>query len=127
LGLGLGSPGIGDTSPTLGFDSRRRLGRVPARGWLEGERAVARVVVGEETEVDGLFMQLSVKQMNSAQGLFVGFSKGKRPLCKVASAGARTFLLSRAGLGQIWPNTIHSFPFLFCCQTWKFVENTRKK
>jgi hypothetical protein len=54
LGLGLGSPGIRDTSPTLGFDSHRRLGRVPARGWLAGERTVARVVVGEETEVDGL-------------------------------------------------------------------------
>jgi hypothetical protein len=101
LGLGLGSPGIRDTSPTLGFDSHRRLGRVPARGWPAGECAVARIVVGEETEVEGLFMQLSMKQMNSAQGLFAGFSKGQGPLRKVASAdvGARTFLLSRGWFG----------------------------
>jgi hypothetical protein len=46
-------------------------------------------------------MQLLVKQMNSVQGIFTGFSKGQGPLRKVASAGAHTFLLLRARLGQI--------------------------
>jgi hypothetical protein len=37
----------------LGFNSRRRLGRVPARGWPAGERVVARGLSGEGIEVQG--------------------------------------------------------------------------
>jgi hypothetical protein len=50
LGHGLGSPGIGDADPMLGFNSRRRLRRVPARRWPADEGAVARDLVGEEIE-----------------------------------------------------------------------------
>jgi hypothetical protein len=38
----------------LGLGSHHHLGRVPVRRWPAAERAVARVVVGEETEVGGL-------------------------------------------------------------------------
>jgi hypothetical protein len=60
--------------------------------------------------------------------LFTSYSNCQGPLRKVAraGAGARTFLLSLAVLGQIWPNTIHSFSFYFYLQIWKFVENNRK-
>jgi hypothetical protein len=47
LGHGLSSHGIGDASPTLGLDSRRRSWQVPARGWPAGQRA-ARGLSGEE-------------------------------------------------------------------------------
>jgi hypothetical protein len=67
---------------------------------------------------------MSARQMNSARGSlpFVQIVEG---LYAKSPARAR-FLHSRAGLGQIWPNTTHSFSFSFYCQTWKFVENTRK-
>jgi hypothetical protein len=47
---GLGSPGIGDTSPVLGLVSRRYSWLFPTRRWLKGECAVARDLSSEEIE-----------------------------------------------------------------------------
>jgi hypothetical protein len=60
-------------------------------------------------------VQQSERHVNSAYGFFTGYSNGQGSLRKVASvdADARVFPLFVAGLGQIWPNAIHSFPFLF--------------
>jgi hypothetical protein len=54
LGYGLGSSGFGDDDPMLGFNSRRCLRQIPARGWPADERAVARDLFGEEIETQGL-------------------------------------------------------------------------
>jgi hypothetical protein len=49
----------------------------------------------------GAFIQLSVKQMNSVQGLFTGYSNGQGPLRKTnhASADVGAFACSRADPG----------------------------
>jgi hypothetical protein len=47
---GLGSPRIGDASPTLGLVSHHCSWPVQARRWPAGERAVARDLTGEEIE-----------------------------------------------------------------------------
>jgi hypothetical protein len=68
-----------------------------------------------------------VRQINSVVGSLpvIQMARGlSAKLLERARVGA--FRRSLAGLGQIWPNTIHSFSFSFYCQTRKFVENNRK-
>ena len=54
LGHGLGSSGFGDDDPMLGFNSRRDLKQIPARGWSADERTVAKDLIREEIELHGL-------------------------------------------------------------------------
>jgi hypothetical protein len=54
LGHGLGLSRLGDDDPILSFEGRRRLKRIPARGWPADEHAVARDLFCEEIEIQGL-------------------------------------------------------------------------
>jgi hypothetical protein len=54
LGHELGSSGIGDDDPILGFGGPRSLKRIPTRGWPADERVVPRDLFGEEIEIQGL-------------------------------------------------------------------------
>jgi hypothetical protein len=71
---------------------------------VNGERAVARDVCGEEIEVQGYFCKVLATVLNSVLDSFGLFK----------TAGAYLQSRRRARLGCFRPNPVHSFfPFLF--------------
>jgi hypothetical protein len=69
-----------------------------------------------------------VTQTNSAQGsslvIRIAEGLGANPPC--GHARVEAFCLSRAGSGQIKPNTVDLFPFSFSTRLRKSIENSRK-
>jgi hypothetical protein len=64
------------------------------------------------------------ERVNSGCGFLTDYSRQRGPLCKSASAGAHAsaFLLSWVDLGQIQPNTVHTFSFSFSARAKEILE-----
>jgi hypothetical protein len=80
----------------------------------DGERVVAKVRFGEETEIGGLYANVR-ETVNSGSGFFTGYLKDRGPFRKVDStvAGAPAFCLNLGRLGWFWPSIIDGFSFSF--------------
>ena len=59
-----------------------------SHGVIDGERAVARGLFGEETKVGDLCVIVRERE-NSGYGFLTDYSSQRGSLCKTASAGAR--------------------------------------
>jgi hypothetical protein len=93
--------------PSLSFEES------PSEGMAGGRARRRQGLIWWRNRKPRVFAQMSVRQMNSVAGSLPVIQMA-RGLCAKPPAWARArFLCSWAGLGQIWPNTIHSFPFLF--------------
>jgi hypothetical protein len=91
-------------SPIASRSSHHRPWPVRAVSGVNGERAVARDVCGEEIEVQGYFCKVLATVLNSVLDSFGLFK----------TAGAYLQSRRRARLGCFRPNPVHSFfPFLF--------------
>jgi hypothetical protein len=95
---------------------------------MNGERAVARDVCGEELEVRGGFCKLSVTPRNSARVSSVVIQGARVFGAKLhVSAGARAWIHPWLGrCSRIEPKTVQTFLFPFSVQLWKSVEKCRK-
>jgi hypothetical protein len=108
-------PWVGYAPPIARLSICRRPGPVRAVSVMNGERAVARDVCGEELEVRDGFCKLSVTPRNSARVSSVVIQGARVFGAKLhASACARArFHPKWADRNQIRSNTVTSFSFSF--------------
>jgi hypothetical protein len=123
----LESPGVSNAHPVANWDSRRWPWPVQVAGWSTASAPWLGAYL-EKKQRSGDLSVIVRERVNSGCGFLTDYSRQWWPLCKFASEGARAgaFLLSWADLGQIQPNTVHTFSFSFSTTAKEILENCRK-